>query len=382
VSASAIPTSRRLLWIAAAIVAAVAFYATARHKRDFVDFEVYRVAATRAIAAEPLYRADDGHFQYKYWPAFALAMAPFAALDPELGKAIWFAVSVALLIGLVDRSIAALPDRRRSTAALGWITALLVGKHVVRELVNGQANVLFAALLVLALLAAQRRRPYAAGALVGIAVFVKPYAMLMLPWVAAAAGIRAVAASGAVLALGLLAPALVYGWRGNLQQLAGWYETVTSTTPENLLVAENISFATMWAKWIGPGPTASAMALATGAAALLVPLAAWLRRRGVASPAYLELATLLLLVPLLSPQGWDYVLIVATPAVVLLVDRWRDLSPAWRVAAAVSFMLTSFAIYDVLGRSLYFAVMAISAQSVAVVLLLSALLWLRWHRAA
>ena len=43
-----------------------------------VDFEVYRTAAARALDAEPLYRADDGHYQFKYLPAFALAMAPFA----------------------------------------------------------------------------------------------------------------------------------------------------------------------------------------------------------------------------------------------------------------------------------------------------------------
>ena len=32
------------------------------------------------LAAEPLYRPDDGHYQFKYWPAFALAMVPFALM--------------------------------------------------------------------------------------------------------------------------------------------------------------------------------------------------------------------------------------------------------------------------------------------------------------
>jgi hypothetical protein len=124
------------------------------------------------------------------------------------------------------------------------------------------------------------------------------------------------------------------------------------------------------------------MALATGAASLLIPVTAWFRRRGVASPAYLELAMLLLLVPVLSPQGWDYVLIIATPAFVLLVDRWRDLPSPWRLITTIGLALTSFAIYDLVGRRLYFALMAASLQSVAVLLLLSALLWLRWRRAA
>ena len=53
---------------------------------------------------------------------------------------------------------------------------------------------------------------------------------------------------------------LVYGWTGNLDLLAAWFRTVTETTAPNLLVADNISLAAMWAKWIGAGPLAAALA--------------------------------------------------------------------------------------------------------------------------
>ena len=98
---------------------------------------------------------------------------------------------------------------------------------------------------------------------------------------------------------------------------------------------ENISFASMWAKWIQPGPAAVEPRAGLGGRG---------RRRGsgrhghaaarVAKPNYLEAAYFLLLVPLLSPQGWDYVLLIGLPAYMLLVDRWRELSPAWRAVAA------------------------------------------------
>ncbi len=133
-------------------------------------------------------------------------------------------------------------------------------------------------------------------------------------------GLPSLAGAGLVLLAGLAAPALAYGWSGNLDLLAGWFRTVTSTTPENLLHSENISFATMWAKWIGPGAAASALALGTGIASLLLAVGIWLRRRGVREPNYLEMSLLMLLIPLLSPQGWDYVLILGAPAIVLLVD--------------------------------------------------------------
>src|SRR4029079_16730449 len=53
---------------------------------------------------------------------------------------------------------------------------------------------------------------------------------------------------------------------GHWLLLVAWWQTVSGTTPENLLNGENISFATMWSKWIGPGVLASGLAVATGMA--------------------------------------------------------------------------------------------------------------------
>ena len=45
-----------------------------------------------------------------------------------------------------------------------------------------------------------------------------------------------------------------------------------------------------------------------------------LLRRGLSFPEGLEAALLLTCIPLLSPQGWDYVFLVSTPAVVLISE--------------------------------------------------------------
>ncbi len=64
-----------LPWVAVVLLFAVAAVVFARRShREMLDFEVYRVAGARAAAAEPLYRAEDGHWQFKYLPAFALAI--------------------------------------------------------------------------------------------------------------------------------------------------------------------------------------------------------------------------------------------------------------------------------------------------------------------
>ena len=73
-----------------ALVATIAYAMRVRH--EMVDFAVYRTAGARAIDAAPLFRADDGHYQFKYFPAFALASVPFAVIPEEPAKAIWFAL--------------------------------------------------------------------------------------------------------------------------------------------------------------------------------------------------------------------------------------------------------------------------------------------------
>jgi hypothetical protein len=373
---------RPLLAILIVLLIAAAGYATARVRRDFWDFEVYRQAGARALAAEPLYRASDGHYQFKYWPAFALAMAPFAVIHPEAGKVVWYALSIALVALFIRRSIDALPARRSSRSFLAWWTILLTGKFVVKELVNGQTNALLGVLVVLALVAVQTNRRVTAGVLIGMAAFVKPYALLLLPWLAAAEGLTAAVATLAVLVAGWLLPAAVYGWQGNLTLLVQWYQTVVGTTPANLLLAENISIATMWAKWVGPGSAASALAAVTVAACLAAAVVAWRARRRVGAPAFLEAAYLLLLIPLISPQGWDYVLLLGIPAFVSVVDRFRGSPPLWQAVTVVGFALTSFTIYDLLGRSLYLSLMAASVVTVGALLIAASLIRLRLTAAA
>jgi hypothetical protein len=372
---------RPLVWpVLFVSLAAVLF--TARIRREMVDFTVYRTAATRAAAAEPLYRASDGHYQFKYLPAFAMTMLPFGRLDHEAAKAVWFALSVGLLTAFVRWSVRALPERRRTERVLLWLVVLLMAKFYAHELTLGQTNILLGVLLVGALLAVQIDQPWAAGVLVGLAAFVKPYALVVLPWLALTHGMAAAAASVAVLLAGLLAPALLYGWQGNLALLGDWFRTVTTSTAPNLLVSDNISLAAMWAKWLGPGSTATVLATASAILLVAAVAAVWWQRRRVDSPDYLEFSLLMLVIPLLSPQGWDYVLLLATPALVCLVDRYRELSGAWRFVAGASIGVMCLTIFDVMGRALYTRFMALSIVTVAALGVVAALARLRWRELA
>ena len=229
---------------------------------------------------------------------------------------------------------------------------------------------------------ARRRRPKLAGAFIAAAVFVKPYALVFVPWLAAVVGISSIASFAAVVTAGLLLPVVFYGWNGNLALLSGWFHTVTSTTEPNLLLRHSISFAAMWAKWLEPGPAASAAAAASALAAGVLVFVVWRNRRRASDPDFLEFSLLLLLIPLLSPQGWDYVLLLGTPAFVCLIDRWTDMSYPWRVATIAGLALTSLTAYDTVGQHLYMLVTTYAVVGVGAVILVFSIAQVRFRSLA
>ena len=371
-----------LLRIGVLLLIAASLYGLVRLKRDeLIDFAVPHRAAVRFLAHEPLYRPSDGHYQYKYLPTFAALMTPFTLVPKRAAEMAWFTLTVAMAWGFVRLAIAVLPDRRLSMRVLFWLALLLNGKFLVKELAFGQFNLPVGLLLLGAVIAAQRGRTLMAATAIAAAVFVKPYALVMLPWLAWTAA-PSLMVFALVMGAGLLLPAASYGWNGNVTLLHEWYRTVTETTGPNLLGADNISFASMWAKWLGPGPIATRLALACTVLAVAAGVAMMARRKQVAEPNYLEGAYFMFLVALLSPQGWDYVLLIGLPAYVCLVDRWNDLSTPWRVVAATGIFLASFMIFDLLGRALYTQLMQWSAVSVGAVLIAATLVRLRWRSVA
>lgn len=335
---------RRLLVVVVLAAIGALTYAAIRAHRDLTDFEVYRTAATRAASAEPLYRPDDGHYQFKYLPAFAVAARPLALMSDETAKRVWFGISFALSVVFVWTLVRTLPDRRLPCLALAAWTTLVVGKFFVRELALGQTNALLAVLLLPAIVRPDRH-PRLAGVAAGAAVFVKPYALLMLPWLAVRQPRAATLSAALAIAVGLLVPVATYGWAGNLSLLGEWWRTVTDTTAPNLFHPDNVSVVSMWAKWLGPLPGATVLGVATAIALLgEAGWTCWAGRggRGPVSPSYLEAGLLMLLMPLLSPQGWDYVLLLGTPVVIALIDRWPDLpSGARQLVIGVAIVLAT-----------------------------------------
>ena len=372
--------ARAVLFSILLLAAAVAAF-TGRAQQKMRDFEVYWTAGARAAHAEPLYRASDGHYRFKYLPAFAVAVSPLARVSLDTAKAIWFALSVACLVGFVAMSVGIVPDAG-PRARLAILTVVAMAKFFGHELVLGQANVLFGTISVAGLCALIRGRSSAAGLAFGVASAIKPYAVVFVPYLVLTRNWRAALAVCTALAAVIVLPVPFYGVTGTLMLLSEWWGTASETSVPLLTNADSSAVFAMYAKWMGWGSVAAALSLATVALLGCGFLLAILRRGGVERPEVLEVGLLLTFIPLCTPQGWDYVLLLSTPLVALLIARIPSMPRADRWVTIAALALVAFSLYDVMGRGAYRAFMAMSIVTVCYLVLTAVALRLRWRRAA
>jgi hypothetical protein len=369
------------LLAAAAVLLLVALFA-GRIARKMPDLEVYWTAAVRVRSAEPLYRVEDLHYQYKYLPAFAILAIPLGLAPLHTAKAIWFAVNTGLIIALVILSVRVLPQQRKPQWMLIAAAIVAMGKFYGHEAVLGQVNALLGVIVLLAVAALRRGREAQAGLLFALAIVVKPYAVIFLPWLAARGKVESIAAAVCGVAAVVLLPAAVYGMAGDMEAHRAWWRTVTDSTAPNLTNLDNVSLAGMYAKWLGAGTAATVLTVVTMGALAALAIAVFVRRRTVPFPEGLEASLLLTCIPLCSPQGWDYVFLLSTPAIAYVVNFEDRLPRVLRVCALGAIATIGLSLYDVMGRAAYAQFMALSIITLCYFVVLAALGVLRLRGAA
>ncbi len=374
-------TIRRVLLLSVLALMVTSIYLI-RVEHKMRDFEVYLRAGIRARAAEPLYRATDGHYQFKYLPAFAVAAVPLGLAPERLVRAVWFSASLALLAVLLRTSADILPVRRRSRATLIGLTFVLLAKFYAHELELGQVNILMATLVVLAAQQIHSGREWTAGLLVAAAIVVKPYAVLLVPYFLARRQLPAIVAAVAGLMAALVLPSLVYGFERNLQLTVDWWSTVRDTTAPNLADFNNVSALAVCTRWLGPGSAAETWATTTVVALLATVAIVFVRRGSIAFPEGLEVALLLTIMPIVSPQGWDYVFLISTLAVMYLVNYVDVLPRLLRPAVVAALIVIGFTIFDLVGRTAYRALMQSSVITLSYFVIIGGLVALRLRRVA
>ncbi|GGQ82654.1 glycosyltransferase 87 family protein [Couchioplanes azureus] len=313
--------------LAAAVVAGVAAWVDAPAKLSvhggFVDLSVYQYGGRLVLDGLPLYGSRDPatNLRFTYPPFAAVAMVPLAPLPGWLATALWTAVSVAALAGVV-----LLVGRALGRTFPGWLVALLTGgafalEPVWQNLTFGQINLLLMLALLIDLVRPDRRW---SGVLVGIAAGVKltPLVFVVLLVLAGRRTIagRALLAFAGTVAVGFAVipdSAQAY-WTHNLIK-AG------RVGPPELAHNQSV-FGALTRLLDAPPPTSLWLAVAGPLALTAVVLGAVWWRRG---DRLLGTGLGALAMLLASPVSWSHHWVWAAPIGLALWERSRSASVAW-----------------------------------------------------
>jgi hypothetical protein len=262
---------------------------------------------------------------------------------------------------------------------------LILVRYFLRELQLGQINALITMLLVLmiwSLISEQKSfgsSPTVSwgGVLWGLAAALKPYAVIFLPYLVIKKKWKSLLSGLAFLAFSLIVPALFYGFSGNIRVLRKWISSLSQSTPALLDSQDNISLLGLLMKWTDNQKLSfSVFAAVAGLLALMflaLVLKGWRKREAL----ILECSLLLVFIPLLSPLGWDYTLLMSILGVMICVNHFFDYSKFWRLILVLNFSLIAFSLYDLMGREFYTQFMNWSVITINYLILIGYLVFLR-----
>jgi alpha-1,2-mannosyltransferase len=375
---------RALLLIAILLAAAVAF--ALKGREGMVDFQVNYEAAHRLRAGETLYRAGDGHYQFKYPPFSAFLYVPVSFLPVGTAKGIWFILVLAssVLAFAVSRALV----RREGGNSGLWIDllpVLFLARFYLREIQLGQINALITVLMLLMVCLLVRRAPgtagtwsdYGAGAIWGLSTALKPYAAIFLPYWVLRGKWKTMLGGGFAVAAAFLGPALYYGMSGNILVHREWIRTLSRSTPLLFGTQDNVSLIAFFSKWLGAPGAARIVYLFFIAALAILTAVLILRGRRLPRAVVLDAGLLMTLIPLVSPLGWDYTLLSSVLAFMLVLSRLDAFPSAARAVFVVNGLVLGLSLYDLMGRATYAKFMALSIPTLNALVLVAFLAWLR-----
>jgi len=360
-----------------------------RIREDMVDFRVNYQAGERIRDGVTLYQTEDGHFMFKYLPFSALLYVPLSFLPLEAAKTIWYGALVGCSIALFHLSGKIASGERPGTLALHVFPPLILAKFYFREMQLGQINIIVTLVLLLMVRAlisgrqrGEARGPKGPGLLWGLGAAVKPYGFIFFPYFLVKRQWGTLGAGLVVVVLALLLPSLFYGLAGNLVVLREWASTLSQSTPTLLTSNDNISIIAFFMKWTQDQDLSWILAGAVVGALAVLVLAVILAGKSVREPVALECSLLLTLIPLISPLGWDYTLLMSVLAVTIIVENYAHYSRPERLVLALNFCVIALSIYDVIGPTYYGVFMARSILTINFLVVIGLLVELRFRKLA
>jgi alpha-1,2-mannosyltransferase len=221
-----------LITAAAALVILVLGYAAVERAAIWevkrTDFTVYMAAARSVLhGGADLYAVtNERGWHYTMPPVFAVLVAPLALLPPIAAVALWYAISMALLIAtlrVLPRLVLPEGERASTRWAMIALPLLFCADPLLDTLTRSQLGVVMLAAATFALACHRAGRSFAAGLVVAFATLLKVYTGLLVFFFLFRKQWRALlgCAAGFVL-FGLVVPTAAFGPRLALDHWRTW----------------------------------------------------------------------------------------------------------------------------------------------------------------
>lgn len=360
-----------------------------RMHENMVDFSVNYEAGKRLRWGETLYRVADEHYMFKYLPFAAVIYLPLSYLDPAAAKGVWFLIVASSIIGIFYLSLKLLPAVSIKSWLLVSATFLILGRFFFRELYLGQINAVITILLLFMLRlqcsdkeSQSKSHNLYSGLIWGLAILLKPYAVIFFPYFLVKKKWSVLFSGAAFCLIGFFVPALYYGFKGNLIVIQEWANSLSQSTPGLFTSQDNVSLIALFVKWTGKQALSLALAgliiaILAGSILFLIKTGKYMKHSQV-----LEGILLMMLIPLISPLGWDYTFLMAAPGVMLLLNYFHYFSRNGKVLLIINYFVITFLFYDLMGEKLYAQFMSWSIITINFIVLVGFLFYLRLKKIA
>ena len=352
-----------------------------------IDFEVNYRAGDRIKWGETLYRAEDGHFQFKYSPFSSLLYLPLTYLPLDAAKGIWYFLSLFSIGLLLYLSQSLLKPEGKNVWTFPLLTFLLLARYFLREIQLGQINALIAFLLIVMIWLLNKGEKYSscweeknAGLLWGLSMALKPYSLIFLPYFLLKKKWQTLVFGFLFLSFSLLIPSFFYGFKGNFNMLQEWQSSLSKSTPLLLDSQDNVSIFAFFMKWTQNLKLSLYLYGFTIVALALFLLYIIWRGLKINKALLLDGAIILILIPLLSPLGWDYNLLFSALGVMIILYSFDKYSRLWKTLIIINFLVIFFSLYSILGRKLYADFMSLSIITISFTIVIAGLSYLRLKR--
>lgn len=239
----------RFAWpLVAMAVVSVAFAITplvnsVRKPHANKDYKLWYAVGQDVRNGLPLYQpGENGEVLYMYPPTAAvLLFAPLSYLGPIGFVAAFVVATAAAWFGCLYLAV---------VLATGWwpghpnwyyfLTYAAVGPYVYDLFLLGQVNLILLCFVLLAARLLQRRRPWPAGLLLGLAIAIKVFPLPILVYWTARRQWTAILSAGLTIGVTLvLLPGLVRGLDRNLEELGQWQRLMVGDQSGNTMAARS-----------------------------------------------------------------------------------------------------------------------------------------------